>query len=211
MEGEPSSSPAPEAEAGPSPSGSGCVGKGIGVPDPGRDGRSGRPQWLRCIAGLSHPARSCSWAASTGRRTRVSKSLPVTRPPARPAPPAAPQIDALCPAEKLRQHFAKYGEIQDVVGGLAGCPALAPGTAPRPEPPARPPQAVMKDRVTGKPRGFGFLTFSSPDASQQACLDVHVLDGRQVGPALRGRSRWAVAGLHSAARRAPRPRPPPSR
>ena len=39
----------------------------------------------------------------------------------------------------------------------------------------------MIDRLTGKPRGFGFLTFVDEDAAERACIDTHILDGRQVG------------------------------
>uniref|UniRef100_A0A1I8GYS7 RRM domain-containing protein n=1 Tax=Macrostomum lignano TaxID=282301 RepID=A0A1I8GYS7_9PLAT len=57
--------------------------------------------------------------------------------------------------EELRHHFGQYGELADVV--------------------------VMKDRGTGRPRGFGFVTFSDEsgvDAAQAA--RPHVLDGREV-------------------------------
>jgi RNA recognition motif-containing protein len=38
----------------------------------------------------------------------------------------------------------------------------------------------MKDRITEKPRGFGFVTFKEQEAADRAFLDEHVLDGRTV-------------------------------
>lgn len=40
----------------------------------------------------------------------------------------------------------------------------------------------MKDRVTEKPRGFGFVTFKEQEAADRAFQDEHVLDGRTVRP-----------------------------
>lgn len=57
--------------------------------------------------------------------------------------------------KSLREYFSKYGEIVDVV--------------------------VMKDSHTGKPRGFGFITFkdaSAVDAAQNA--RPHTLDGKEI-------------------------------
>lgn len=56
--------------------------------------------------------------------------------------------------EKLREHFGRYGEIVEAV--------------------------VMRDRQTGRPRGFGFVTFTAPDAADRVVQDVHVIDGRQI-------------------------------
>ena len=39
----------------------------------------------------------------------------------------------------------------------------------------------MKDRLTGRPRGFGFMTLADEAAADRVCSDTHVLDGRQVG------------------------------
>ena len=40
---------------------------------------------------------------------------------------------------------------------------------------------MMKDRLTGRPRGFGFMTLADEAAADRVCSDTHVLDGRQVG------------------------------
>ncbi|EFN53389.1 hypothetical protein CHLNCDRAFT_36600 [Chlorella variabilis] len=56
--------------------------------------------------------------------------------------------------EKLRDHFSKYGSIVEAV--------------------------VMRDRQTGRPRGFGFVTFTEPAAADAVVEDVHVIDGRQI-------------------------------
>jgi RNA recognition motif-containing protein len=41
----------------------------------------------------------------------------------------------------------------------------------------------MRDRLTNKPRGFGFITFKDQEAADNACNDTHTLDGRTVGAA----------------------------
>lgn len=56
--------------------------------------------------------------------------------------------------EKLVDHFKKYGEIIDSV--------------------------IMKDRGTGHPRGFGFVTYSDSSAIDAVLKDAHTLDGRTV-------------------------------
>ncbi|XP_059074443.1 heterogeneous nuclear ribonucleoprotein 1 [Cryptomeria japonica] len=52
------------------------------------------------------------------------------------------------------KHFSKYGELTDSV--------------------------IMKDRVTGQPRGFGFVTYADPSVVDKVIQDKHVLDGRTV-------------------------------
>jgi RNA recognition motif-containing protein len=56
--------------------------------------------------------------------------------------------------DNLQSHFKKYGEIIDAV--------------------------IMKDRSTGHPRGFGFVTFADPAVCDNVVLDKHVIDGRTV-------------------------------
>eukprot|EP00850_Spirogloea_muscicola_P011958 SM000076S21779 [mRNA] locus=s76:181550:184083:+ [translate_table: standard] len=56
--------------------------------------------------------------------------------------------------EILTEHFAKYGELTDAV--------------------------IMRDRATGHPRGFGFVTFSDPAICDRVVQDKHVIDGRTV-------------------------------
>jgi heterogeneous nuclear ribonucleoprotein A1/A3 len=54
----------------------------------------------------------------------------------------------------LYGHFSKYGEIIEAV--------------------------VMKDRHTGRPRGFGFVTFVEPGLADRIQEEKHVIDGRQI-------------------------------
>lgn len=56
--------------------------------------------------------------------------------------------------DNLTSHFKKYGEITDAV--------------------------IMKDRNTGHPRGFGFVTFAEPSVCDTVVQDKHVIDGRTV-------------------------------
>ncbi|GAB4839272.1 hypothetical protein Ancab_028799 [Ancistrocladus abbreviatus] len=56
--------------------------------------------------------------------------------------------------ELLRDHFNQYGEVLLSV--------------------------IAKDRITGSPRGFGFITFSDPSSAVKALEDQHVIAGRTV-------------------------------
>lgn len=53
------------------------------------------------------------------------------------------------------KHFGSYGEITDSV--------------------------IMKDRATGQPRGFGFVTYADPSVVDKVIEDPHILNGKQVG------------------------------
>lgn len=57
-------------------------------------------------------------------------------------------------SENFSNYFSKYGEIVDSV--------------------------IMIDKHTGKPRGFGFVTFSDPMVIDSVLEVEHVIDGRVV-------------------------------
>ncbi|XXG49547.1 hypothetical protein AAC387_Pa02g3707 [Persea americana] len=52
------------------------------------------------------------------------------------------------------KHFGKYGEITDSV--------------------------IMKDRRTGQPRGFGFVTYADPSVVDKVIEETHIIHGKQV-------------------------------
>ncbi|XP_062078947.1 heterogeneous nuclear ribonucleoprotein 1 [Humulus lupulus] len=54
----------------------------------------------------------------------------------------------------FNKHFGKYGEVVDSV--------------------------IMKDRFTGQPRGFGFITYADPAVVDKVIEDTHVINGKQV-------------------------------
>ncbi|CAL9747946.1 unnamed protein product [Musa acuminata subsp. burmannicoides] len=56
--------------------------------------------------------------------------------------------------ERLREYFRNYGEVVEAV--------------------------IMKDRTTGRARGFGFVVFSDPTVAEQVVMEKHVIDGRMV-------------------------------
>lgn len=56
--------------------------------------------------------------------------------------------------EKLKEHFENYGEVSQTV--------------------------IMRDKNTGRPRGFGFVVFSDPSILDTVLQDRHTIDGRTV-------------------------------
>ncbi|PKA55058.1 Heterogeneous nuclear ribonucleoprotein 1 [Apostasia shenzhenica] len=56
--------------------------------------------------------------------------------------------------EKLKDYFGKYGDVLQTV--------------------------VMRDKATGKPRGFGFVVFADPSVVERVLQDPHTIDGRTV-------------------------------
>jgi RNA recognition motif-containing protein len=60
--------------------------------------------------------------------------------------------------EKLRDYFKSYGEVAETV--------------------------IMKDRATGRARGFGFVIFSDPTVADRVVLEKHTIDGRTVSLSL---------------------------
>ncbi|KAL1538174.1 heterogeneous nuclear ribonucleoprotein 1-like [Salvia divinorum] len=56
--------------------------------------------------------------------------------------------------ESFNRYFSKYGEITDSV--------------------------IMLDKISGRPRGFGFVTFADPEVADKVLQEEHVIDGRAV-------------------------------
>ncbi|KAL2530841.1 RNA-binding (RRM/RBD/RNP motif) family protein [Forsythia ovata] len=56
--------------------------------------------------------------------------------------------------EKLKEYFQGYGEVLQTV--------------------------VMRDKISGKPRGFGFVVFADPNILDRILQERHVIDGRTV-------------------------------
>eukprot|EP00250_Pteridium_aquilinum_P001000 c11180_g1_i1 orf=467-1933(-) len=56
--------------------------------------------------------------------------------------------------EKLKDYFQAFGEVIEAV--------------------------IMKDRATGRARGFGFVVFADPSVADVVVLDKHIIDGRSV-------------------------------
>lgn len=56
--------------------------------------------------------------------------------------------------QKLSEYFGNYGEVLLT--------------------------SVMKDKITGKPRGFGFVVFADPSVLDTVLQEKHVIDGRMV-------------------------------
>lgn len=83
-------------------------------------------------------------------------------------------------SEGLRQYMCQFGDLEDVI--------------------------VMKDRVSGQSRGFGYVTFSSYEGAEIAVASQHVLQGRtlevkiatrksEMGPTSRKSTRIFVARI----------------
>ncbi|PSR96464.1 Nuclear polyadenylated RNA-binding protein like [Actinidia chinensis var. chinensis] len=56
--------------------------------------------------------------------------------------------------DQFTKYFGKYGEITDSV--------------------------IMKDRQTGRPRGFGFITYADPSVVDTVIAETHIINGKQV-------------------------------
>ncbi|CAN7026780.1 unnamed protein product [Brassica rapa subsp. trilocularis] len=56
--------------------------------------------------------------------------------------------------DRLREYFQSFGEVLEAV--------------------------IMKDRATGRARGFGFLVFADPNVAERVVLLRHVIDGKLV-------------------------------
>ena len=58
--------------------------------------------------------------------------------------------------ERLKEYFGSFGEVVEAV--------------------------IMKDRTTGRARGFGFVVFADPAVAEQVIKEKHNIDGRMVSP-----------------------------
>lgn len=56
--------------------------------------------------------------------------------------------------DKLKDYFGNYGDVLQTV--------------------------VMRDKITGRPRGFGFVVFADPAVLDRVLEDKHTIDGRTV-------------------------------
>ncbi|CAA6667340.1 unnamed protein product [Spirodela intermedia] len=54
--------------------------------------------------------------------------------------------------ERLKEYFSNYGDVVEAV--------------------------IMKDRTTGRARGFGFVVFSDPAVAERVVMEKHTIDGR---------------------------------
>ena len=110
----------------------------------------------------------------------VSSTSGPLGPPAKPHPDAGKIFVGGLSRETttggLQEYFQRFGEISDCV--------------------------VMKDRTTGLPRGFGFVTYASHTVAERVVLNRHVIDGKEVEakPAVPRESECAAAASEAAAR-----------
>ena len=56
--------------------------------------------------------------------------------------------------ERVKEYFSAYGEVLEAV--------------------------IMKDRTTGRARGFGFVVFADPAVAEKVIKEKHNIDGRMV-------------------------------
>lgn len=56
--------------------------------------------------------------------------------------------------DRLRDYFSRFGEVVEAV--------------------------IMKDRTTGRARGFGFIVFADPAVAERVVMEKHMIDGRLV-------------------------------
>ena len=61
--------------------------------------------------------------------------------------------------DRLRDYFQSFGEVLEAV--------------------------IMKDRSTGRARGFGFLVFADPNVAERVVLLRHVIDGKLVSVSIK--------------------------
>ncbi|XP_010067262.2 probable RNA-binding protein ARP1 isoform X2 [Eucalyptus grandis] len=88
------------------------------------------------------------------------------------------------PKEAMREHFEKYGEILEAV--------------------------IILDKVTGRSKGYGFVTFKDPEAAKKACEEATpVINGRRANCNLASLGARRPKSTAAAATPPPPPPPPP--
>lgn len=60
--------------------------------------------------------------------------------------------------DRLREYFETFGEVVEAV--------------------------IMKDRTTGRARGFGFVVFAEPAVAERVVMEKHMIDGRTVSTSI---------------------------
>lgn len=73
--------------------------------------------------------------------------------------------------DKLKDYFGSYGDVLQAV--------------------------VMRDKITGRPRGFGFVVFADPAVLDRVLEDKHTIDGRTVRDLLISDSPFIFAYFNS--------------
>lgn len=56
--------------------------------------------------------------------------------------------------DRLKEYFQAFGDVIEAV--------------------------IMKDRITGRARGFGFVVFADPSVAERVVKEKHIIDGRTV-------------------------------
>ncbi|XP_073127763.1 probable RNA-binding protein ARP1 [Henckelia pumila] len=91
------------------------------------------------------------------------------------------------PKEAMRDHFHKYGEILEAV--------------------------IISDKLTGRSKGYGFVTFKDAEAARKACEDAApIINGRRANcnlAALGAKRPKSATNAAAAATNPPPPPPPP--
>lgn len=70
--------------------------------------------------------------------------------------------------DRLKEYFQVFGDVVEAV--------------------------IMKDRITGRARGFGFVVFADPSVAERVVKEKHIIDGRTVSNMLR--NIWIIFSVH---------------
>jgi hypothetical protein len=128
----------------------------LGAPGSGGFGLAGE---AGCTADTDGCCPSSLLAAAPALGSPAGSGSPLGAPAGAPAADEAPRKLAVLglpwetSEDTLRLHFSQYGVVEAA--------------------------EIMKDRFTGKSRGFGFVTFVDPAAAARALAADHAIDGRR--------------------------------